>query len=466
MGTYLDNNSRIIKAEEFKRKLSRFIGHFQDIKESVDLVLLISHMDADGYACSAILKLMLEREGINYSARYYNRKNSWKTYLDRVLRQYDHVKNLMVIFSDLGSEINELGNYFSDKQISVFILDHHEIYAVDDDKLPDDFHYINPTIYGFDGLKEIAGSTLVYLFTKEISIKNSKSAWIALIGISNDTLMKIQDYRSFNRDVLEDAIDQDQIILREGLMLFGATHESIKNALAYSLFPFIKEVGGNPKLAGDVLDKLQIPKSLKVAQLSDEHVDLIDNRFPESLKGQFIEFPKKKGILRYAFEHGILIGQTAYKKPHQTDQLVNLTSASIQLKEIYQDFIQNFTKNLALFVRSPKEVTNHVIFVDANRKLSRNFWSDVASYASVNHLYDQKKILCLSGVEGNIVKISVRCTEQYPPLAKGKGVDFFIQKIKKVYGGMGGGHKLAGGYKITPNKYIKMKKEINSYFPL
>ena len=99
MGTYLDNNSRTVRAEEFKGELSRFIGHFQDLKDSIDHVLLISHMDADGYACSAILKLMLEREGISYSARYYNRKNSWKNYLDRVLNQYDHVKNLMVIFS-------------------------------------------------------------------------------------------------------------------------------------------------------------------------------------------------------------------------------------------------------------------------------------------------------------------------------------------------------------------------------
>ncbi len=463
---YLDINVREVKEEQFQEKLKQIVGYFEDSKKLIDHAVLISHSDADGYASAAILKYMLEREGISYSTRYYNRRNTWKQYLDSVIPQFEHYENLAVFFSDIGSEVNEIGKYFHEEKAFVWILDHHEMNLVNDDILPPNFHYINPTTYGYDGLKEIAGATLVYLFAKQISMKNINAAWIALIGITNDTLMNLNDYRSYNRMVLEEARDEEQINLRQGLMVYGATHETVRNALAFSVFPFIKEVGGNPKLARDILDKLQIPYAKRVADLDETEVDIINQRFPENLLGQFIEFPKKKGILRFAFEHGLLITQSSFKTPHQAEKLIGLTSTPTKSTEIYQIYIRNLTKNLGLFVTTPKEISDNVLFVDASRRLSPNFWSDVASYASVNYLYNPKKILLLGGTDGNVIKLSVRCTDQFPSLVDGKGVDVLINKFKKAYGGAGGGHKLAGGYKIAPNRYRKLKNEIDQYFPL
>ena len=463
---YLDNDVRVIEDDKFREDLQRIAGYFQDAKKNLDHALLISHSDADGYASAAVLRYMLEREGISYSTRFYNRKGTWKQYLDGVLPQYDHIDSLAVFFSDIGSEVNELGRYFKENPSYVFILDHHEMNSVEDDKLPPNFHYINPTTYGYDGLKEIAGAALVYLFVKEISLKNMNAAWMALVGITNDTLMNVQNYRSFNKMIVEEAASEEQIKLHQGLMVYGATHESIKSALAYSVFPFIRETGGNPKIARDILEDLHISPKKKVVDLDSSEVECINNRFPENLMGQFIEFPKKKGILRYAFEHGLLISQLAFKSRAQAETLMNSTSTPIKSTEIYQTFIRGLTKNLGLFLKAPKEFTDNVLFVDASRKLALNYWSDVASYASVNKLYNTDKILLLGGLDGNAIKLSVRCHENYPPLKEGKGVDVLINKLKQNYSGMGGGHKLAGGYKVAPNRFKKLKQEIDQYFPL
>ena len=121
---------------------------------------------------------------------------------------------------------------------------------------------------------------------------------------------------------------------------------------------------------------------------------------------------------------------------------------------------------MGLFVKSPKEYTNFGIFVDAGKRIPSQNWSDVASFASVNNLYNQNKILFLGGIDGSIVRLSVRCSEYFPPLKDGKGVDLIISKLRKIYGGSGGGHKLAGGYKLAPNKFRKMKKELDNIFPL
>lgn len=469
--TYLDGKNREIKEKEFLDRLNQVSATFYDIRKELEHILIIAHSDADGYACAALLQRMAAREGIEFTTKYYSRKGTWSNYLNGILPEFDKFDNFAVFFADLGSEVREINGVFeeNDDSAKVFILDHHEMENFNADKIRNTVHILNPTLYGYDGLKEIAGSTLVYMFTKEISLKNIKNAWIGLIGISNDTLMNVADYRSFNRMVLEEAQSEEQIIIRTGLMLYGATHENLKNALAHSLFPFVKEVGGNVKNSSDILDKLGIDKNIKVAELSDtdERIDIIDDYFQEPLKGQFIEFTNKKsGLLKFAFEHGLIISILSYKYKSKTEKLISSPSVSGEIKIEYKQYINNLTKNLGLFVKTPKEYTKHAIFVDAGKRIPTNFWSDVASYASVNSLYNPDKVLFLGGQDGNVMRYSVRCSEDFPSLKIGKGIDELISKLKKICGGVGGGHKLAGGYKIAPNKFKMLKSSIDDLFPL
>jgi hypothetical protein len=267
--------------------------------------------------------------------------------------------------------------------------------------------------------------------------------------------------------VLEEAEAESQIIVKDGLRVFGATHESLKNALAHSIFPFIKSLSGNITKSQDLLDKLGINKNLKVNELSDDEVDKIDRMVPENLRGKYIQFVSyKKGILQFAFEHGLLISIAAHKFRTDAQKLIFNSSAPVKIKNEYVKYIGRLTKSLGLFVKTPKEYSTNTIIVDATNSIPSYFWSDVASYSSVNSLYNSDKVLLLGGVDQNVIKLSVRCTEDYPPLKHGKGVDDLIIEFKKEFGGIGGGHKLAGGYKIAPNRFKRMKKTIDDFFPL
>ena len=123
---------------------------------------------------------------------------------------------------------------------------------------------INPTLYGYDGLKEIAGSALCYFFAKNVSLKNIQNAWIALIGISGDTLMRIDDWKSFNLEVLEDALNEEQIIIEEGVCTSGASHDLLKNVLA-SLS--IEQQKTHPRLSESQIRRLhqKAPEEIKRA---------------------------------------------------------------------------------------------------------------------------------------------------------------------------------------------------------
>ncbi len=464
---YLDNVTH--REEEFLQKLKQTAAKYYDIRKEIEHILIIAHTDADGYASAAILQRMAARDNISCTIKYYNRVGTWKNYINDILIDFDNYENLAIIFCDLGSEIMEISSIFKENndRANIFILDHHNMEEFDEKKIVENINLLNPTIYGYDGLKEIAGATLCYMFAKEINLKNVNNAWIALIGISNDTLMNVKNYRSFNKMVLDDAENENEgyIEIKEGIMVYGATHESIANALAHSLLPFIKDLEGNPRNAEYILDKLGISSNKKVTELSAEEIDKIDLKFPNiNLKGQYIIFPKKKSILKYAFEHGLIISNSVYKYPTKAENLIPSPTAPAVLISEYNQFIRNLTKNLALFVKTPKEYTDHTIFVDAGKRIPSNNWSDVASYSSVNDLYDSKKMLFMGGLDGNIVRLSVRCTEKFPGLDNGIGVDEVVRKIQKIYGGSGGGHKLAGGYKLAPNKYKKLKNNIDDIF--
>jgi single-stranded DNA-specific DHH superfamily exonuclease len=464
---YLQKVQRQVREKEFLNKLKEVAAFFSDIKKQLEHILIIAHNDADGYASSILIQKMANRENISCSAKYYNRNGTWADYLNEILPNFDKYEDFAIFFADLGSEVREIANVFKEDSAEVFILDHHEMEKIDEKILPDNVHLLNPTLYGYDGLKEIAGSTLAYMFTKEISNNNIENAWITLIGITNDSLMNVSEYHSFNKDVLEEAKSEQQIIIRDGLMTYGATHEKLKPALAHSIFPFIREIAGDLRVSGEIIEKLNIDGNKKVTELTPDEIDKICNRFPmERLRGQYIEFPKKKTLLRYAFEHGLLISVSAYKYPVQAEKLIASVSGPAELKSEYTQYVKLLTKYLGLFVKTPKEYTEHVIFVDAGKRIPSNYWSDVASYSSVNNLYNPDKFLILGGPDGSIVKLSIRCSDLLPSLKENKGVDSLISKMRRIYLGTGGGHKLAGGYRIAPNKFRKLKSEIEQLFPL
>ncbi|MHA1727384.1 MAG: DHH family phosphoesterase [Promethearchaeota archaeon] len=458
------------RESDFLMKLSELTARFDDIKSNLEHILIITHTDADGYASAELVQRMATREKIQYSTKYFNRTESWRSFLNGILPEFDKFEHFAVFFTDIGSQVREISNVFKENEdfADVFILDHHETEEFSEEDIQENINIVNPTLYGYDGLKEVAGSTLVYMFTKEVSLENIKNAWIALIGISNDTLMNVAKYNSFNKMVLEEALSEEQILLCNGLVVYGATHETVKNALAHSILPFIKEIGGDTKISGNILQKINVDPNRKVVDLTEEDIKKINGRFPEDLSGKYIVFPKKKSFLRYCFEHGLAISISHFKHAFLARKLIPYTSPPTEITRNFQQYIKTLTKNLGLFVKTPKKYTNYAIFVDAKRKIPSNFWSDVASYSSVNSLYNPDKVLFLGGPdpESPVIKLGVRCSDKFPPLKEGKGVDDLIIKLRKKYGGVGGGHKLAGGYKIAPNRYRKLKEDIDELFPL
>lgn len=450
---------------EFLEALNNAIDQFIDHK--YDKVIAISHNDADGISALHIIQNLLYRMNLSYDYFIYNRSVSWGNYLQGILSKTKTDKTAL-IFTDVGSNLTELIPIIKERKEHFYILDHHEVDVnINEINIPDNLFFVNPTTAGYDGLDHIAGSTLAYMFAKKIKPKPvRKLGWLTIIGIAGDTLRSTDKLQSFNREIYEELLTEGLIEQREGLILFGSMHESIKNGLKYSILPFIKGLGGQEDdIIKPFLNSLQINPNKKVVDLSAMEVQKIQDEGNFNSFGHYAILPQKQGILKFAFEHALLLNILCFKNINAAVSIIQRKSTTFYAKGIYYEYIFNLVKNLRTLVKLPRYETEMAIFIEAGQSIPASNWSDTASFSMVNELLDPYKILFLGDEEhkNHTIKLSIRCTRKYLEKHEGNGVNMIIQRIKEELGGMGGGHKLAGGLRLSKPSFDRLKKNVSKY---
>ena len=447
--------------EDFNRGVDEFIDH------SFAHVIIISHNDADGISCLHIIQNLLYKMHINYDYFIYNRSISWENYLQGILSSRQTEKNAF-IFTDVGSNLKELIPIIKNRKEFFFILDHHEVEDdIQFDELPENLFFINPTIYGFDGLEHIAGATLTYMFAKQVKPSIMKQGWLTVIGIAGDSLRPMDRLQSFNREVYEELVHEELIEDKEGLILFGSMHESVKNGLKYSILPFLSRFGGeSDQKINSFLNTLQIDPRTKLVDLSESEIQLIQNEADINSFGHYSLLPHKLGLLKFAFEHALLLNILCFKNISAAISIIQLKSITRYAKNLYSEYIDNLSRNLrTLSNEIPHFETKKAIFIEVKGKIPPSNWSDTASFSTVNELFDPSKILFLGGLEikSGTIKLSVRCSRKYLEKNKTNGINKIISNIKREFGGVGGGHKLAGGIRLSKPSYNLLKNRIDEF---
>lgn len=450
---------------------ARFLDELDDVANifmdhSFTKIIAISHNDADGISSLHLIQNLLYRMHVDYDYFIYNRSMSWSNYLNGILPRSSTEKKAF-IFTDVGSNLNELVPLIHKRKEHFFILDHHEVSddILNEMEMPENLHFVNPTVHGFDGLDHIAGATLTYLFTKKIDPKVVKQGWLTLIGIAGDSLKPMDQLESFNREVYEELLQEEIFEDKEGLLLFGAMHQSIRKGLKYSILPFLRGFGGeNDESIKNFLRKVGIDPKKKVERLTPEEINKIQEEGSFESKGHYAILPNKKGHLKFAFEHGLLLNILCFKNISAALSMVRQKTITRYAKRVYHEYISNLVQNLRTLINLDKYETQKGIFIDAGRgRIPPSNWSDTASFSTVNEILDPYKILFLGGEEkkNHMIKLSIRCTRKFLASHKGKGVNSLIDKIKANYGGMGGGHKLAGGIRLSKASYKRLKDNVD-----
>ena len=447
--------------EDFNNAIDQFID------SSFTRVIIISHNDADGISCLLIIQNLLHKMHLNYDYFIYNRSVSWENYLKEILSNRQTEKNAF-IFTDVGSNLKELIPIIKNRKEIFFILDHHEV--EDDlhiDVHPENLFFINPTIYGYDGLEHIAGAALTYMFAKKVKPSIIGQGWLAVIGIAGDSLKPMDKLQSFNREVYEELISEELVEDKEGLTLFGNMYDSIKNSLKYSILPYINGIGGeSDNKIKSVLNSIQINPTTKVVDLNKDEIYAIQQKVNIGSYGHYALLPHKVGLLKFAFEHALLLNILCFKNISAAISITQLKTITRYAKNLYMDYINNLVNNLKTVSNElPTSETEKAIFIEVKGKIPPSNWSDTASFSAVNELVNPYKILFLGGLEmkSGTIKLSIRCSRKYLENNNENGVNKIISRIKNELGGVGGGHKLAGGIRLSKPSYNRLKTRIDEF---
>ena len=454
----------------FMNKFEMAVSQFCDLSDNFRKVIAISHNDADGISSLHLIQNLLYRMNLTYDYFIYNRSVSWQNYLDGIFSRRNTEKTAF-IFTDVGSNLNELIPIIKKRNERFFILDHHEVEStINMDEHPENLMFVNPTLYGFDGIDHIAGATLTYMFAKAIKPQIIKQGWLAVIGIAGDSLKPMNQLRSFNEEVYQELIDEEVVKDQEGLILFGGMHNSIKNGLKFSILPFVKKFGGDTDNAiVSFLNDLDINPEKKVSRLTEEEIQRIQEHGNFESYGNYATLPNKRGLLRFAFEYALLLNILCFKNISAAVSIIQLQSITRYAKKIYYNYISSLATNLKVISRKlPRYETEYAIFIRIKGEIPPSNWSDTASFSTVNELFNPYKIILLGGLErkSQTIKLSIRCTRKFLKRNNGVGVNKLISKIINELGGTGGGHKLAGGIRLSRASYKRLKQNIDDYVSL
>ena len=453
----------------FLRDLEGAVEHFVDnSKRKYNNVILISHNDADGISSLQIIQNLLYKIKLSNDYFIYNRSVSWEHFLNGILPKRQSDKTAL-IFTDVGSNLEDLLPIINQREENFYILDHHEVENTRDLKeTPQNLHFINPTLYGFDGLADIAGSTLTHMFATSIDPSLIKYGWLTVIGIVGDSLRSMDKLQSFNQEIYEQILEEEIVEDKKGVILFGCMYDTIKNSLKNSILPFIPGFSGESDLhIKNKLNSMQIDANKKLVDVNEDELQKL-LKIPKVNLGNYSILPFKSGMLRFAFEHSLLLNVLSFKNISAAISIMRQKSITRYAKSIYNEYVSDLAVNMKMLSKDLSKVeTKYAIFLDVgNGKISPSNWSDTASFSTVNELFNPNKMLFLGGLEKKtqMIKLSVRCSRKFIKNHKDGDVNSIITNIKRNLGGNGGGHKLAGGIRLSQASFKYLKQNIDSYF--
>ena len=433
---------------------SKLLSHLSIAAEHVrshDFIHIFSHHDADGVAAGSVLACMLQRLDIEYQVTFVPVMN------DEVLLMMRDSHSKCILMSDIGaSYVDQLEGLEKD----VIVLDHHN-----SDLVAGDIIYINPHLYGIDGMTSGCGSTLALMLAVTVDENNWDLVRYAFAGLAGDRQL-INGFSGLNAYIGEEAKKRGYVSVIEGSLIPPGT---LSQSLYISTEPYIRGIGGSSVGVKTFLDEAGIDQTKDFLDLTDDEKHRLSSMIAVKLlaQGVSVQTLEETARTRYALEG---LGMDA----ETLSDLFNACGRE-KLGGIGVGICLGNKDSLAyareLNYNSKKDVIEATVELD-RRKVTpmeniQFFDSTASGFTGIlcsivmHFIGDPDKPTIGINFDGEVAKASARGT--WDQLDRGIDLSVAMRTASESVGGQGGGHRIASGANfpsIRGQEFLKNLDEI------
>ena len=451
------------------------MGFCDDVKAAAEQIAqasditIISHIDADGIACEAILSQAISRQEIRVKSVFVRQ-------LEPLTMPQVPDDDSFKIFSDLGAGQQNLMMERGLSEKEVLIVDHHISQPCERE-----YTQVNCLPYGHT---RMSAAGVSYLIAKQLDNSNIDLAKLAIVGNVGDMMAreKCGLVGPAREIIVEDGVRHQSVeVHKKDLNCYGTATRPIHLSLAYNDDPFVKGISNNQEGARQFLKKLGIrdktsdgrwrvweeldieEKRTIISALAEQliaHGEKVDRLFAETY-GFPDELPRTP--MRNAQEYATLLNACGrWAKPaiggailrgdrgqayRDAEHMLNNHRAII--RNLLQFIIDTGVKELEnlQWLHVGGRYPDTIVGIGAGMALSK--------------LNPAKPILIMCEVpeDKNLTKCSMRTNERV--VAQGIDLQQALNEASTEYGGGGGGHKIAAGAYIPKTAEQEFVNRVN-----
>ena len=451
------------------------MGFCDDVKAAAEQIkaapeiTIISHIDADGIACEAILSQAISRQGIPVRSVFVRQ-------LEPLTMSQVPSDASLKVFTDLGAGQQNLLFDRGLKEKEVVIIDHHVSQPCERQ-----YTQVNCLPYGHS---RMSAAGVSYFVAKQLDTINIDLAKLAVIGNVGDMMAREKcGLVGPARDIIvEDGMRHQSVEVRKkDLNCYGTATRPLHLSLAYNDDPFIKGISNNVEGARQFLKRLgirqqnengrwfvweEIPVEDKRTIISALAEQLIANgESVERLLAETYGFPDEipRTPLRNAQEYATMLNACGrWSKPHVGGAILRgdrgvayrdaehmLNNHRAIIRNLLQYIIDTGVKELEnlQWIHVGGRYPDTIVGIGAGMALSK--------------LNSTKPILVMCEVpeDTNLTKVSMRTNERV--VEKGVDLQQALSDASAEYGGGGGGHKIAAGAYIPKTAEKEFVNRVN-----
>lgn len=430
-------------------KLLTTLSQAADIVRSHHFIQVYSHYDADGVSSASILAKALIREGKEFRVTLFTTLNDYNM---NVIRS---TKADCIIISDLGaSYIDQL----DEMDVPIVVLDHHTIISEAKRVI-----YANPHLYGIDGMTSGCGATMCLLFAVALSDRNWDLVQIAFAGIAGDR-QHIHGVSGLNTYLLDEGTKRGYVTRVPGSLIPSG---NLMTRLFLNTDLYIRGVSGSVEGVAGILEDAGISNEKSYSDLTEEERRRLSSLIAIKLTEQGVLLDSMNEIARDRY----ILKDWDMDAEHLSALLNSCGRSGIGGAGIAAGMGDERCLKLAEETdeASSRELVKAMADLDARglTALENLQWFDSteAGYTgmlcgiSMQSIADPLKPTIGLSCKGETVNISSR--GMFPQLERGIDLAVAMREACASVGGNGGGHRIAAGGSIPPEKVDEFLKNLD-----